>query len=119
MLARIEAFLDLAGSVEVPAAKRNVSCNEVVRRTRKARAAAGRRRQIADALRSLVAFGSVVCIDPALLLRAAEVYETHRPDFAEAYLVRRAESTGVAKIASFDRSLNRVQSIERVEPPEI
>lgn len=28
--------------------------------------------QVAEALRSLVAFQSVVCVDPALLLRAAE-----------------------------------------------
>jgi predicted nucleic acid-binding protein len=73
------------------------------------------RDQVAEAVRSLVAFDSVVCVDPALLLRAAEVYETDRIDFAEAYLVACAESTGVAKIASFDRSLDRVPTVERVE----
>lgn len=76
------------------------------------------RDQVAEALRSLVAFDSIVCVDPALLLRSLEVYETDRIDFAEAYLVACAESTGVAKIASFDRSLDRVATIERVEPPE-
>lgn len=75
------------------------------------------RHQVAEALRSLVAFESVVCVDPALLLRAAEVYETYRIDFAEAYLVACAESTGIGKVASFDRTLDRVPSIERVEPP--
>ena len=75
------------------------------------------RDQVAEAIRSLIAFESVVCVDPALVLRAAEVYETDRIDFAEAYLVACAESTGVGKIASFDRSLDRVPSIERVEPP--
>jgi predicted nucleic acid-binding protein len=77
------------------------------------------RDQVAEAVRSLVAFDSVVCVDPALLLRAAEVYETDRIDFAKAYLVACAESTGVAKIASFDRSLDRVLTVERVEPPSL
>ncbi len=74
------------------------------------------RSQVAQALRSLVAFESVVCVDPALLLRAVEVYETDRVDFAEAYLVACAESTGVQRVASFDRSLDRVETIERIEP---
>ncbi len=77
------------------------------------------RDRIAEALRSLVAFDSIVCVDPALLLRAIEVYETDRIDFAEAYLVACAESTGVCKIASFDRSIDRVDTIERVEPPPV
>ncbi|HVA43050.1 MAG TPA: PIN domain-containing protein [Acidimicrobiales bacterium] len=75
------------------------------------------RDQVAPAMRSLVGFDSVVCIDPALLLRAIEVYEVDRIDFAEAYLVACAESTGIGKIVSFDRSLDRVQSVERIEPP--
>lgn len=75
------------------------------------------RGQVARAVRSLVAFESVVCVDPALLLRAIEVYEMDRVDFAEAYLVASAESTCVGRIASFDRSLDRVHSVERIEPP--
>ncbi len=34
------------------------------------------RGQAAEAIRSLIAFDSIVCVDPALLLRAVEVYET-------------------------------------------
>lgn len=75
------------------------------------------REQVAEAIRSLLAFDSVVSVDPGLLLRAVEVYETDRIDFAEAYLVACAESTGVAVIASFDRSLDRVSTIRRIEPP--
>jgi AbrB family looped-hinge helix DNA binding protein len=37
VLARTEDFLSLAGSVSVPAAKRNASWDEVIRRTRAAR----------------------------------------------------------------------------------
>ena len=77
------------------------------------------RDQIAQAIRSLVAFDSIVCVDPALLLRAVEVYETDRIDFAEAYLVACAESTGVGRVASFDRSIDRINTIDGVEPPTI
>ncbi len=76
------------------------------------------RAQVADALRSLLAFDSVVYVDAALLLRAIQVYETDRIDFAEAYLVACAETTGVGRIASFDRTLDRIRTVERVEPPQ-
>lgn len=49
------------------------------------------RNQVAEAIRSLIAFDSVLCVDPALLLRAVEVYETDRLGFGEAYLVACAE----------------------------
>lgn len=39
VLARTPDFLDLAGSVQVPAAKRNVAWDEILRRTRAERAA--------------------------------------------------------------------------------
>ena len=42
VLARTPDFLDLAGSVRVPAAKRNVAWDEVLRRTRSNRAATRR-----------------------------------------------------------------------------
>ncbi len=74
------------------------------------------RNQVAESVRSLIGFGSVACVDPALLLRAVEVYETDRIDFAEAYLVASAESTDVGRILSFDRSLDRVETVERIEP---
>lgn len=75
------------------------------------------RGQVAEAIRSLIAFDSIVCVDPALLLRAVEVYETDRLDFAEAYLVACAETTEVGRVASFDRALDRLDTVERVEPP--
>ncbi len=39
-----------------------------------------------------------------------------RLDFAEANLVACAESTGIGRVVSFDRSIDRVSTIERVEP---
>ncbi len=75
--------------------------------------------QVAEAARSLLAMRSVVSVDAALLLRAIEVYEIDRLDFAEAYLVACAESTGVNRVASFDRSIDRAPTVERVEPRAI
>lgn len=77
------------------------------------------RPQVAEAVRSLLAFDSVVVVDPALLLRAIEVYETDRLDFADAYLVACAESTGVGRVVSFDRAIDRIDTVERVEPPDV
>lgn len=75
------------------------------------------REQVAEAIRSILAFDSVVSVDPALLLRAVAIYETDRIDFAEAYLVACAETTGINRVASFDQSIDRVGTVERVEPP--
>ena len=75
------------------------------------------RPQVAMAMRSLIAFDAIVTVDPALLLRAIEVYEIDRLDFADAYLVACAESTGVSSVASFDKSIDRVKTIERIAPP--
>lgn len=72
--------------------------------------------QVAAAMRSLVSMRSVVTVDPALLLRSIEVHENDRLDFAEAYLVACAESTGVGRVASFDRAIDRVDTVDRINP---
>jgi predicted nucleic-acid-binding protein len=74
------------------------------------------REQIATAMRSLVALRSMITVDSALLLRTVEIYDLDRLDFAEAYLVACAESTGVGRVASFDRAIDRVTTVERIEP---
>lgn len=74
------------------------------------------RGRVADIVRAVVTFDAVVTVDRDLLLRAAEVYEIHRIDFAEAYLVASAERSGVGAIASFDRSIDRVPSVVRIVP---
>ena len=74
------------------------------------------RHRVAELARSVVAFPAVTTVDDALLLRTVEVYEAQRLDFADAYLVASAEATGVGAIASFDRDIDRVPSIQRVEP---
>lgn len=74
------------------------------------------REQVATTIRSLLAFDSIAVVDRDVLLRAVEVYEADRLDFAEAYLVACAESTGIGRVVSFDRTIDRVATIERIEP---
>jgi predicted nucleic-acid-binding protein len=74
------------------------------------------RASIAESLRSLMAMDSVIVVDGPLLLRAIDVYENDRIDFAEAYLVACAETTAVARVASFDRAIDRIATVVRVEP---
>ncbi len=74
------------------------------------------RPRVAELVRAVVAFPPIVVVDPALLLRALEVYEVHRLDFAEAYLVAAAERAGIREVASFDRSIDRVTTVRRIEP---
>jgi predicted nucleic acid-binding protein len=72
--------------------------------------------EVARLVRSVVAYPPIRTLDPALLLRSLEVYETHRIDFAEAYLVASAEATGIPDIISFDLSIDRVTTANRIEP---
>lgn len=72
--------------------------------------------EVAGLVRSVIAFAPIRTLDPALLLRSLEVYETHRIDFAEAYLVASAEAAGIPDIISFDRSIDRVKTAHRIEP---
>lgn len=74
------------------------------------------RHQVATTLRAIVAFPAIRTVDADLLQRAIEVYDIDRLDFADAYLVACAERTGVGAIASFDRSLDRVSTVTRIEP---
>ena len=74
------------------------------------------RPRVVELLRAVLAFPAVVVVDAALLLRALEVYEVERLDFADAYLVACAEASGVGAIASFDRSIDRAGTVLRIEP---
>ena len=74
------------------------------------------RPHVAELVRSVIAFPAVVVLDPAMLLRALEIYETDRLDFAEAYLVAQAERSGVGVVASFERAIDRVATVRRLEP---
>jgi predicted nucleic acid-binding protein len=77
------------------------------------------RAQVAQLMRAVVTFEPIKVIDRDLLLRSIELYEVDRLDFADAYLVACAEITGVTTIVSFDGSIDRVSTIQRLEPPRI
>jgi predicted nucleic-acid-binding protein len=72
--------------------------------------------RVAEMMRAAIALPSIAVVDAALLLRSLEVYEVERLDFAEAYLVACAEATGVARVVSFDCTIDRVTTGSRVEP---
>jgi len=74
------------------------------------------RRRVAEFVRAIIGFPAIVVVDEPLLLRALEVYEVERIDFAEAYLIASAEASGVETIASFDRAIDRVTTVRRIEP---
>ena len=74
------------------------------------------RAQVADAARSIIGFEAITVVDEETLLRAIEIYEVERLDFAEAYLVAAAESAEVDHIVSFDKSIDRMGTVRRVEP---
>ena len=74
------------------------------------------RGQVAELVRAAIAFPAIVVLDEVLLLRALELYERESLDFVTAYLAAGAERSGVGAVASFYRSLDRVESVERVEP---
>jgi predicted nucleic-acid-binding protein len=75
-----------------------------------------KRARVAELVRAIIAFDAVRVVDEDLLLRSVEVYEIERLDFAEAYLVASAERAGVDAIASFDRSIDRLTTVTRIEP---
>lgn len=74
------------------------------------------RPQVAEAMRSVMAFPAITVLDKPLLLRAIEVYEVDRLDFAEAYLVACAETSGVDAVASFDKAVSRVTTVQHIVP---
>jgi predicted nucleic-acid-binding protein len=74
------------------------------------------RERVAELVRAVLAFPPVKVIDNRLLLRAVEIYEIDRLDFAEAYLVAAAEVSGVGVVASFDKSVSRVGTVRHVIP---
>ncbi len=74
------------------------------------------RQRVAELVRAIIGFPAIAVVDQPLLLRALEVYEVDRLDFAEAYLVASAEASDVQTIASFDREIDRVTTVRRIEP---
>lgn len=73
------------------------------------------RQQVAALVRAVLAHPPVDADEEPIVLRAVELYETAGAHFAEAYLAAVAEQ-GDGRVASFDRGLDRISTITRVEP---
>lgn len=74
------------------------------------------RARIGQIMRAVLTFRSIRTVEPEILLRSLEIYESHRLDYAESYLCALAESTGVGRVASFDRSIDRLTTVKRLAP---
>ncbi len=70
------------------------------------------RAHIGQIMRAVLTFRSIRTVEPEILLRSLEIYESQRLDYAESYLCALAESTGVGRVASFDRST----TVKRLAP---
>ncbi|MDE3133611.1 MAG: PIN domain-containing protein [Acidobacteriota bacterium] len=75
-----------------------------------------RRDRVAELMRAAIALPRIKTLSRRTLHRALELYEVNRLDFAEAYLVAQAETTGVGTILSFDRTIDRIPTVTRREP---
>jgi predicted nucleic-acid-binding protein len=72
--------------------------------------------RVAELMRAVMVLPSVAVVDVSLLLRTFEVYEVDGLHFVDAYLVANSETTGVGAVMSFDRAIDRVETVLRVEP---
>lgn len=73
------------------------------------------RSQVAVLLRSVLAYPAIETGEERAVRHAVELYETTPVHFAEAYLAALAKA-GDGEVASFDRGLDRLATVRRVEP---
>lgn len=59
----------------------------------------------------MITFPAIRRLDASLLLRFLEVYETHRIDLTEAYLVGSADFAATEDIVSYDRGIDQDTTI--------
>jgi len=71
-------------------------------------------RTIAEAMTALLGHQQIAVVDHSLLVRALDLYVAKRIDYADAYVAAVAELSGIRLVASFDRALDRVPTIERL-----
>ncbi|WP_446223859.1 PIN domain-containing protein [Nocardia sp. IBHARD005] len=76
------------------------------------------RPEVAALTRAIIGSRNISTDDPAVLIRAVEVYEHHRLSFADAYLVALAEADPDSSIGSFDKGISKVGTARRIEPGE-
>ena len=74
------------------------------------------RDNVAALLRAVIGHPSIEVRDTQVLLRSLALFQVEGLDFVEAYLVATAEASGIPAVVSFDRAIDRVGTVERIEP---
>jgi len=74
------------------------------------------REQVATIATAMVSSTRYDVIDRTLLIRSIEMYLKYKVDFTEAFLAATAEKHEIAAIASFDRAIDKVPTVTRIEP---
>lgn len=73
------------------------------------------RRNIVDAIASLVDLDSISS-DKELILIALGLFKKHNIDYIDAYVAANIIRDGGGRVYSFDRDLDKIPGIKRVEP---
>lgn len=74
------------------------------------------RQAIRESVWPLILLPNIVLVGNRRLRRAFDLYVTANPSFADCYHVARAEARNVPEFVSFDRGLDRIPGLNRVEP---
>ncbi|MBI3978661.1 MAG: PIN domain-containing protein [Chloroflexi bacterium] len=74
------------------------------------------RKEIAESLLQLLSIDGFECRNGGVVQRALVLYEEKRIDFADALLCASMLAAGETDIYSFDRDLDKVAGIRRIEP---
>lgn len=74
------------------------------------------RSRIAELLGAMLGTTAMKVLDERVLLRSLTIYADTRLDYVDAYVVAAAEMTSKPTVASFDRGIDRVPGVERIEP---
>jgi predicted nucleic acid-binding protein len=73
----------------------------------------------ARALASILAEPGLVATDRVLLMRTLSLMDAHpRLDFTDAWIASSALGTSQARVSSFDRDLDGIEGLERIDSPE-
>lgn len=74
------------------------------------------RYDVAELMRSVVGFKAVKVEDETVLYHTLELYEQHNVGFADAYLAACAEHSGIGRVMSFDRDIDKIPTVQRIAP---
>jgi predicted nucleic acid-binding protein len=74
------------------------------------------RAEVSDRLAEVMNLKSIEVADADLAIETLRIWTDARVDFADAYLAALARSVDRAGVLSFDKGLDRIEGVERVDP---